>query len=174
MNKRKPTVTLGHRLQIHERRTDDPKRKLHVKTPDALCWDRSLLSLTISSQTPPDSSKIRGRDIPSRLEQKRQRLSVYPAHLALNCRTYKYYHPRTNLNLAAGEGGGARKEKMVLTVTLDPLLCIFSPSQRDCLFYQVFLQKKDKIQNRTIIVPCHTSDECFLFSAHPINEPTSH
>lgn len=48
---------------------------------------------------------------PPRLEQKRQRLSVYPAHLALNCRTYKYYHPRTNLNLAAGEGGGLKKKR---------------------------------------------------------------
>lgn len=105
------------------------------------------MSLTISSQTPPDSLKIHGRHTPSRLEQKRRRLSIYSAQLALNCGTYKYYHPRTNLNLAAGEGGGGakkEKKKMVLTVTLDPLLCIFSPSQRDCLFYQVFCKKKKK------------------------------
>lgn len=48
------------------------------------------------------------------------------------------------------------QKKVVLTVTLDPLLCIIFFFWS---FYQVFCRKS--------IVPCHTLDECFLSSANP-------
>lgn len=114
---------------------------------------------------------------PSRLEQKRRRLSIYSAQLALNCGTYKYYHLRTNLNLAAGEGGGLKKKrKNGLNCDSGSSHVYFLSLPTGLFILSSVLQKKEeeKIQNRTIIVPCHTSDECFLFSAHPINEPTSH
>lgn len=129
------------------------------------------MSLTISSQTPPDSLKIRGRDIPSRLEQEQRRLPVYSAHLALNWGTYKYYHPRTNLNLAGGGLKTKRKNGLNCDSGSSPVYFLSLPTGLFILS-SVLQKKKEKIQNRTIIVPCHTSDECFLFSAHPkMNQP---
>lgn len=75
-------------------------------------------------------------------------------------RKIKLYHPQM-IELAPERSQtwcGRQKSCLNCDFGFSPVY-FFSPSKWDWSFYQVFCRKS--------IVPCHTSDECFLSSANP-------